>query len=142
MIEADAMYTARILVVDDDHLMRQMVRDLLQIGGYVVEDAVDGADALTQAAAFHPELILLDLMLPDMDGYAVCRTLKADPTTRAIPVILLTASNAIDVTRQAAAAGAAACLTKPYKLNALFALVETTLEEAVREARKGTENRL
>jgi CheY-like chemotaxis protein len=135
------MYKARILVVDDDHLMRQMVRDLLQIGGYVVEEAVDGADALTQAAAFHPELILLDLMMPDMDGYTVCRILKADPATRVIPVIFLTASNAIDVTRQAAAAGAAACLTKPYELNALFALIETTLKEAFREERKGTESR-
>ena len=134
------MAIARILVVDDDRLIRQMVRDLLEIASYFVEEAVDGADGLTQAAAFHPDLILLDLMLPDMDGYTVCRTLKADQATRAIPVIFLTASNNIDVTRQASAAGAVACLTKPFELNGLLALVETTLEEAAREKPKGTEN--
>jgi CheY-like chemotaxis protein len=124
------MAIARILVVDDDRLIRQMARDLLEIASYFVEEAVDGADGLTQAAAFQPDVILLDLILPDMDGYAVCRTLKADPTTRAIPVIFLTASNAIDVNRQASAAGAVACLTKPFGVNALLALVETTLKEA------------
>ena len=141
MIEMDSMALARILVVDDDHLIRQMARDLLESASYFVEEAVDGADGLTQAAAFQPDLILLALMLPDMDGYAVCRTLKADPATRAIPVIFLTASTDSDVTRQASAAGAVACLRKPFELNALLALVETTLEEAIREERKGTENR-
>jgi CheY-like chemotaxis protein len=135
------MAIARILVVDDDRLIRQMVRDLLEIASYFVEEAVDGADGLTQAAAFHPDLILLDLMLPDMDGYTVCRTLKADQATRAIPVIFLTASNDIAVKRQASAAGAAACLTKPFELNGLLALVETTLEEAARENPMGPENK-
>jgi CheY-like chemotaxis protein len=141
MIDGNAMFKARILMVDDDHLIRQMTRDLLEIGGHFVKEALDGADALRQAAPFHPDVILLDLMLPDMDGYAVCRTLKVDPATRAIPVIFLTASNAIDVTRRAAAAEVAACLTKPFALNALLAVVATTLEAAVREERKGTENR-
>lgn len=111
----------------NDQISRQVARDLLEIANYFVEEAVDGADGVRQAAAFHPDVILLDLMLPDMDGYAVCRTLKAGPATRAIPVIFLTGSNDIDVNRQASAAGAVACLAKPFELNALLTLVETTL---------------
>jgi CheY-like chemotaxis protein len=134
------MATARILVVDDDHLIRQMARDLLEIASYFVEEAVDGADGLRQAAAFHPDVILLDLMLPDLDGYTVCRTLKADPATRAIPVIFLTASADPDLNSQTTAAGAAACLVKPVELNRLLAVIETTLEEvARREKRNGVE---
>jgi CheY-like chemotaxis protein len=122
------MAMTRILVVDDDRLIRQMVRDLLEIADFAVGEAVDGADGLVQAAAFHPNVILLDLMMPDMDGYAVCRSLKADPITHAIPVILLTASANLDLDRHAYAAGAVACLTKPFRREALLAVVNTTLQ--------------
>lgn len=123
------MAMARILVVDDDEISRQMARDLLEIANYVVEEAIDGADGMTKAVAFHPDVILLDLMLPDTDGYAVCRKLKADPTTHAIPVIFLSGRSDIDVNRQASAAGAVACFAKPFELKALLALLETTLEK-------------
>ncbi len=121
------MARARILIVDDDHLIRQMARDLLEIAGFFVEEAVDGADGLTQAAAFHPDTILLDLMMPDQDGYAVCRALKADLTTRAIPVIFLTASADRDLAQRAKTAGATACLPKPFEMKDLLAVVETAL---------------
>ena len=122
------MAMTRILVVDDDRLIRQMVRDLLEIADFAVGEAVDGADGLVQAAAFHPNVILLDLMMPDMDGYAVCRSLKADPITHAIPVIVLTASANLDLDRHAYAAGAVACLTKPFRREALLAVLNTTLQ--------------
>jgi CheY-like chemotaxis protein len=122
------MAMTRILVVDDDRLIRQMVRDLLEIADFAVGEAVDGADGLVQAAAFHPDVILLDLMMPDMDGYAVCRSLKADPITHAIPVIVLTASANLDLDRHAYAAGAVACLTKPFRREALLAVLNTTLQ--------------
>ena len=122
------MAMTRILVVDDDRLIRQMVRDLLEIADFAVGEAVDGADGLVQAAAFHPDVILLDLMMPDIDGYAVCRSLKADPITHAIPVILLTASANLDLDRHAYAAGAVACLTKPFRREALLAVLNTTLQ--------------
>lgn len=122
------MAIARILVVDDDHLIRQMVRDLLQIADFEVFEAVDGAEGLTQAAAVEPDLILLDLMLPDLDGYTVCRNLKAGPSTSAIPVIFLTASADLGLNRQAYAAGAAACITKPFEVEALLRVINTTLQ--------------
>ncbi len=117
------MATARVLVVDDDSLIRQMVRDLLEIASYFVEEAVDGADGLAQAAAVHPDLILLDLVMPNLGGSVVCRRLKADPATRAIPVICMTASPGPDSNRHATAAGAAACLTIPFPRAALLAAI-------------------
>ena len=128
------MSTARILVVDDDRLLRQMVRDLLEAANFAVAEAVDGADGLAQAAAFHPDLILLDLMMPDLDGYAVCRSLQADPATRAIPVIFLTISADPSLNRHAYAAGAVACLTKPFRREGLLAVVNTTLQGAAPQA--------
>ena len=122
------MAPTRILVVDDDRLIRQMVRDLLEIADFAVGEGVDGADGLAQAAAFRPDLILLDLMMPDLDGYTVCRSLKADPITRAIPVIFLTASADLALNRLAYAAGAAACLTKPCRREGLLAVIQTTLQ--------------
>ena len=130
------MATARILVVDDDQLIRQLVRDLLEIAEFAVSEAVDGADGLAQAAALRPDLILLDLMMPDMDGYTVCRTLKAEPATRAIPVIFLTASSDPNLNSQAYAAGAAACLTKPFRREALVAVINTMVQSVPRK-RKG-----
>ncbi len=124
------MPTARILVVDDDPLLRHMVRDFLELAGFAVAEAVDGPDGLAQAAARPPYLILLDLMMPGMDGYTVYRTLQAEPATRAIPVVFLTASADPSLNRQAYAAGAVACLTKPFRRDALLAVVHTTLHGA------------
>ena len=124
------MPTARILVVDDDQLIRQMVRDFLEVADFAVAEAVDGADGLAQAAALQPDLILLDLMMPEVDGYEVCRRLQADPATQAIPMIFLTASSNLDLNRKAYALGAVACLTKPFRREALLTVVQTTLHGA------------
>jgi len=121
------MPTARILVVDDDRLLRQMVRDLLEGADCAVAEAVDGADGLAQAAALQPDLILLDVMMPNVDGYTACSRLKADPATQAIPVIFLTASADPSLNRRAYALGAVACLTKPFRREALVTVVQTTL---------------
>jgi CheY-like chemotaxis protein len=130
--EGNDMPIARILVVDDDPILLQMVRAFLEVADFVVFEAVDGPDALVQAAAVRPDLILLDLMMPGMDGYTVCRTLQAEPTTQAIPVIFLTASSDPGLNRQAYAAGAMACLTKPFRREALLAVVQTALQGAAR----------
>ena len=130
------MPAARILVVDDDRLLRQMVRDFLEVADFAVAEAVDGPDGLAQAAALQPDLILLDLMMPGMDGYTVCRQLKANPATRDLPVIFLTASPDLSLNRQAYAAGAVACLTKPFRREALVAVVNTTLRGATRRGER------
>jgi len=130
------MPIARILVVDDDRLLRQMVRDFLEVAGFAVAEAVDGPDGLAQAAASQPDLILLDLMMPGMDGYTVCRQLKANPATRDLPVIFLTASPDLSLNRQAYAAGAVTCLTKPFRRETLVAVVNTTLRGATRRGER------
>jgi two-component system response regulator RpaA len=126
------MPRARILVVDDDQLLRQMVRDLLEVADFAVGEAVDGADGLAQVTAFHPDLILLDLMMPNVDGYTVCHRLKADPATQAIPVIFLTASSDLSLNRRAYGLGAVACITKPFRREALVAVVNTALHGVAR----------
>ena len=127
-----AMATARILVVDDDRLLRQMVRDFLEAADFAVGEAVDGPDGLAQAMAGRPDLILLDVMMPGMDGYTACHRLKADPATQAIPVVFLTASADRSLNRRAYALGAVACLTKPFRRAALVAVVNTTLHGVAR----------
>lgn len=129
------MPAVRILVVDDDRLIRQMVRDFLEIATFAVAEAVDGPDGLARAAAIQPDLILLDLMMPGMDGYEVCQRLKADPATEKIPVIFLTATPDLSLNRQAYAAGAVACLTKPFRREALLAVVNTTLHGTARRGK-------
>ncbi len=82
----------RFLAVDDDGLIRQVVRDLLKASDFAVAEAADEADGFAQAAALGPDLILLELMRPGMDPYSACRTVKAGPTAQPIPVVFLTAS--------------------------------------------------
>jgi CheY-like chemotaxis protein len=130
------MPTARILVIDDDPDHRKMVRALLETASFEVGEAGDGVDGLVQVQAFNPDLILLDLTMPGLDGHAVCRTLKAEPATRAIPVIVFTGSPDPRLHSHVYAAGAAACLTKPFRPAALLALVRTTLQGIVRREKR------
>ena len=81
----------RILFVDDDSSLRKIFTKYLEEAGYVVALAVDGQEALEQVRQEPPALIVLDVMLPKMNGYEVCATLKRDPATRPIPIIMYTA---------------------------------------------------
>jgi DNA-binding response OmpR family regulator len=83
----------RILVVDDNPIERENLEDLLLPLGYVLAFASNGAQGLMKATEFDPDLILLDVMMPEMDGFEVCRRLRADPATAELPIILLTALN-------------------------------------------------
>jgi sigma-B regulation protein RsbU (phosphoserine phosphatase) len=84
---------SRVLVVDDIPKNLQVVGTMLRNEGYEVMGATSGADALESVHTQLPDLILLDLMMPEMDGLEVCRRFKADPAVRSIPLIFLTASN-------------------------------------------------
>src|SRR5689334_897283 len=80
-----------VLIVDDELIGRETVAALLMLEGYRLVFASSGAEALAQAAALRPDLILLDVMMPGMDGYEVCRRLRADAQIGEVPVIMLTA---------------------------------------------------
>ena len=111
----------RILVVEDQEDNRQILRDLLGNAGYEMIEAQDGEQALAQAAKHRPDLILMDVQLPLMDGYEATRRLKADPALRAIPVIVVTSYALSGDEAKARAAGCDAYVAKPYSPRTLLA---------------------
>ena len=111
----------RILVVEDQEDNRQILRDLLGNAGYEMIEAEDGEQALAQAAKHRPDLILMDIQLPLMDGLEATRRLKADPALRAIPVIVATSYALSGDEAKARAAGCDAYVAKPYSPRALLA---------------------
>jgi two-component system sensor histidine kinase/response regulator len=118
----------RILVVDDITKNLQVVGTMLRNAGYEVMPTTSGAQALERVRVQPPDLILLDLMMPEMDGIEVCRFLKADPLTRQIPVIFLTASNEMEHLVKGFEVGAVDYVTKPFNPPELLARVRTHIE--------------
>jgi two-component system cell cycle response regulator DivK len=106
--------TKRILVVEDHEDNRQILRVLLGSAGYKMIEAHDGETALTTAASERPDLILMDIQLPGLDGYEVTRRIKADPALRSIPIIAVTSYALSGDEDKARAAGCAAYVAKPY----------------------------
>ena len=124
-----------ILVVDNEPDIRQLIELNLQLEGYRVATACDGEEALEQATSLRPALIILDVMMPKLDGFEVCRRLRADARTSAVPVILLT-SRTLTVDRVVGlTAGADGYIIKPFVPVELLARVRTTLRRA-RELRE------
>jgi two-component system, cell cycle response regulator DivK len=111
----------RILLVEDNEMNRDMLTRRLERRGYEVLSARDGAEALAKARSEAPELILMDMSLPVIDGWEATRQLKADPATRAIPVIALTAHAMSGDREKALAAGCDDFDTKPIDLQRLLA---------------------
>ncbi len=124
-----------ILVVDDIQKNIQVVGGILNEAGYEVMPATSGAQAFERIKMQMPDLILLDFMMPDVNGIAVCRQLKSDPVTKKIPVIFLTASNEMEHLVEAFSVGAVDYVTKPFQAEELLARVRTHLElKKAREA--------
>jgi diguanylate cyclase (GGDEF)-like protein len=117
----------RILVVDDTADVRDLLRFTLLARGYDCLIAEDGPDGLDQAERFVPDLILLDLMMPGMDGYEVCQRLKQSPTTRRIPVIFLTARAEVPDRVRGLTLGAVDYIPKPFDPRELAARVDVAL---------------
>jgi two-component system, sensor histidine kinase and response regulator len=117
-----------ILVVDDIQTNIQVVGQILNENGYEVMPATSAAQAFERIKTQTPDLILLDFMMPEVNGLEVCRRLKSNPVTEKIPVIFLTASNEVEHVTQAFAAGAVDFVTKPFRGEELLARVRTHLE--------------
>ena len=117
----------RILAVDDQEDNRRILRDLLTMAGYEVIEAVTGEDAVTLALAQRPDLILMDIQLPGIDGYEATRRVKANPALRAIPVIVVTSYALSGDEQKALAAGADGYVSKPFSPRALLAKVREFL---------------
>ncbi len=123
----------RILFVDDDALLRRLVRDMLARTGFEVSLASSGLEGLDSARRQPPDLFLLDVMMPGMDGFEVCRRIRRDPRLHAIPVVILSAMHGPDLNEQAVAVGADACLAKPFPPEALINVVHLALQVVVLE---------
>jgi two-component system, cell cycle response regulator DivK len=106
--------TRRILVVEDHEDNRQILRVLLGSAGYQMIEAHDGETALTTAASERPDLILMDIQLPGLDGYEATRRIKADPALSGIPIIAVTSYALSGDEDKARAAGCSAYVAKPY----------------------------
>lgn len=118
---------ATILVVDDSNLLRGILREELEAEGFDVQLAEDGARALQMARDLRPDLLLLDVGLPEIDGYEVCRRLKADVATAEIPILILSALNELKDKLAGFEAGCDDYLTKPFFTKELVARLRTTL---------------
>ena len=120
----------RILVVDDEEEVRANVGEFLEIEGYEVVEAGDGEEALAKCFTEKPDLILLDLRLPKVDGYQVCQTLKGNPITSVIPIIMITALNTTSQKVKGIEYGADDYVEKPFDLDELAARMKMVLRRS------------
>lgn len=119
----------RILVVDDDPRLLHVVAMYLSIEGYEVDTAGNGEEGLRLLEQRRPDLVILDVMMPGIDGLEACRRIKSNPETRAIPVVLFTALSRTDDVENGRAAGANRFINKPFSLIGLGAVIRSFLAE-------------
>ena len=117
----------KILVVEDTEDNRQILRDLLSMAGYEMVEANDGAEGVAKAAEHRPDLILMDIQMPVMDGYEATRRIKADPVLKSIPVIAVTSYALSGVEDKARAAGCDGYVAKPFSPRQMLAKVREIL---------------
>lgn len=131
------MAPAHILIVDDIKDARVLMRLMLSTrGGFTISEATGGAEALTLIRENHPDLVVLDYMMPDMDGIDVCHAMRADAAIADIPVLMLTARTDLGIHEKAVRAGATSFMNKPVKPQDLVTEASRLIEEA-RQIRAG-----
>lgn len=120
-----------VLLVEDTEDNRVMMRRLLEMSGYRVTEAVNGVEAVTNAERVEPQIILMDLSLPIIDGLAATRRIRQMPELKDVPIIAVSAHDTMDFHAEAMAAGCDAYITKPIDYGELEGLIERLLSEAV-----------
>ncbi|HHO76700.1 MAG TPA: response regulator [Deltaproteobacteria bacterium] len=117
----------KILIVDDEPANIKVLGEMLMYD-YQISFASSGPEAIELVKANHPDLLLLDIVMPDMDGYSVCRQLKDDESTEKIPVIFITAKNSEEDEKRGFDLGAVDYITKPFNISLVQARVKTHME--------------
>jgi DNA-binding response OmpR family regulator len=117
-----------ILIVDDEPMTRNLLRLMLERAGFAILEAEDGLEALEAVAQNRPNLLILDVMMPNMDGITVCKTLRAQAETAVLPIILLSARTSPDAVRTGLEAGANVYLGKPVGREDLIRTVREVLD--------------
>ena len=118
----------RILAVDDDENILNLERTILEQKGFDVTGATGGAEALKLLAEQPFDLVLLDVMMPEVDGFTVCRKIKEDPRLKDMPVIFLTSKGGGEALAEGFESGAVMYINKPFTANKLLTIVNTMLE--------------
>lgn len=118
------MKKKRILIVEDEESLLKLETILLTVKGYEVTGASTGTNALEKLSGETFDLILLDIMLPDIDGYEICRRIKEHPRHLSTPVVMLTAKKSVEDQERGARCGADAYLTKPFKSAMIIEVIE------------------
>jgi CheY-like chemotaxis protein len=138
--EGKELVKKKILIIDDEEDLLVLATHALTLdrSDFEVIGAGDGVSGIQRAKADQPAVIILDVMMPQLNGFEVCRQLKADRATRDIPVVMLTASNDPQLNRKAFEAGAIACLTKPYRRGTLVNCVDMALGSSARHRERST----
>ncbi len=121
----------RILIADDKPGGRELVRTILETDGYEVYEAVDGLDALEQARRLRPDLVILDVHMPGLDGFGTVEALRKDAAFTSTPIMALTASAMMGDRERALAAGFTGYVTKPIRLATLRAEIERLLKGSI-----------
>ena len=121
------MLAATVLVADDDADILRVLEINLRLEGYEVVTARDGPDALAKAVAVRPDLVLLDVQMPGIDGYAICAQLRAEASLAAVPVLMVTANYGLAAVEAARRAGADDVLIKPFHPAALLGKAKAML---------------
>ncbi len=119
-----------ILLIEDEMHSRQTLRHVFEEAGHTVAEAASGREGLTAASGLLPDLILLDVMLPEMNGWDVCRQLKANPLTRTIPVLILTGNQRESDELRGWESGIDDYMTKPWSVDPLLAMISRFLAPA------------
>ena len=127
----------KILVVEDEPDQLEVIRFTLKNAGYAIGTATNGIDALKKAKTVSPDLIIMDVMMPELDGFAVCETLRANPATAAIPILMLTGLCSHISRLVAYESGATDYVIKPFDADELVSKVEKLLHQST-EASKAT----
>lgn len=122
------MAKRRVLFVEDEQNLVRLVKDRLEFNNYEVIVAADGQEGLEKARKEKPDIIILDILLPKMDGYRVCRMLKFDENYKQIPIIMLTAKAQKSDEEMGLEVGADAYITKPFKAEVLLSKIEELLK--------------
>ncbi len=123
----DILPPKRILVADDDEITRALMKIMLSRAGFEVSFAIDGKQALELLAEAPPDLLITDVMMPNLDGFELLERVRASSATRSLPVILLTAKTTMDDVLQGYGLGADDYLTKPFQIGDLLKRVKAKL---------------
>jgi len=121
---SDGKGKARVLIVDDDPLIVKVTSVILTTNGYDVLKALGGEEGIEIARTEHPDVVLLDIMMPNIGGYEVLERLRSDPATKDIPIIFVSAKADADSVAHGLSMGAEGYITKPFKHNELLSKID------------------